>query len=146
MLGMLLVSAGIGFAVNGFMHTKVLNFMLIGMSFSTVFSNMVTKKQLDSIMKTMNPVIGFGLIVVILDIAAPLDYHLIFGAGLYTAIYIISRAIGKYSGAYFGASITHSPDTVKKVSWIYAASPFRSILSIHRHSCIGTSGACSRVC
>ena len=146
MLGMLLVSAGIGFAVNGFMHTKVLNFMLIGMSFSTVFSNMVTKKQLDSIMKTMNPVIGFGLIVVILDIAAPLDYHLIFGAGLYTAIYIISRAIGKYSGAYFGASITHSPDTVKKVSWIYAASLFRSILSIHRHSCIGTSGACSRVC
>ena len=114
MLGMLLVSAGIGFAVNGFMHTKVLNFMLIGMSFSTVFSNMVTKKQLDSIMKTMNPVIGFGLIVVILDLAAPLDYHLIFGAGLYTAIYIISRAIGKYSGAYFGASITHSPDTVKK--------------------------------
>ena len=74
---------------------------------------MVTKKQLDSIMKTMNPVIGFGLIVVILDLAAPLDYHLIFGAGLYTAIYIISRAIGKYSGAYFGASITHSPDTVK---------------------------------
>ena len=114
MLGMLLVSAGIGFAVNGFMHTKVLNFMLIGMSFSTVFSNMVTKKQLDSIMKTMNPVIGFGLIVVILDLAATLDYHLIFGAGLYTAIYIISRAIGKYSGAYFGASITHSPDTVKK--------------------------------
>ena len=114
MLGMLLVSAGIGFAVNGFMYTKVLNFMLIGMSFSTVFSNMVTKKQLDSIMKTMNPVIGFGLIVVILDLAAPLDYHLIFGAGLYTAIYIISRAIGKYSGAYFGASITHSPDTVKK--------------------------------
>lgn len=114
MLGMLLVSAGIGFAVNGFMHTKVLNFMLIGMSFSTVFSNMVTKKQLDSIMKMMNPVIGFGLIVVILDLAAPLDYHLIFGAGLYTAIYIISRAIGKYSGAYFGASITHSPDTVKK--------------------------------
>ena len=114
MLGMLLVSAGIGFAVNGFMHTKVLNFMLIGTSFSTVFSNMVTKKQLDSIMKTMNPVIGFGLIVVILDLAAPLDYHLIFGAGLYTAIYIISRAIGKYSGAYFGASITHSPDTVKK--------------------------------
>ena len=29
-------------------------------------------------------------------------------------IYIISRAIGKYFGAYFGASITHSPNTVKK--------------------------------
>ena len=142
MLGMLLVSAGIGFAVNGFMHTKVLNFMLIGMSFSTVFSNMVTKKQLDSIMKTINPVIGFGLIVVILDLAAPLDYHLIFGAGLYTAIYIISRAIGKYSGAYFGASITHSPDTVKKVSWIYVASPTRA--SVCECSAQTAQAACGR--
>lgn len=114
MLGMMLVSAGIGFAVNGFLHAKVLNFMLIGMSFSTVFSNMVTKRQLDSIMKTMNLVISFGLIVAILNLAAPLDYHLILGAGLYTAIYIISRAIGKYSGAYFGAAVTHSPDTVRK--------------------------------
>ena len=44
----------------------------------------------------------------------PLDYHLILGAGLFTAIYIISRAVGKYFGAYFGASITNSPKTVKK--------------------------------
>lgn len=40
---------------------------------------MVTKSQLDSIMKKMDPVISFGLIVAILDLAAPLDYHLIQG-------------------------------------------------------------------
>ena len=56
----------------------------------------------------------WGLIVAILNLGAPLDYHLIFGAGLYTAVYIISRAIGKYFGAYFGASITHAPESVKK--------------------------------
>ena len=65
-------------------------------------------------MRVMNPVIGFAMIVVILDLAAPLDYHLIFSAGLYTVVYIISRAVGKYLGAYFGASITHSSETVKK--------------------------------
>ena len=65
-------------------------------------------------MKVMNPVIGFCLIVVILNLGAPLDYHLIFGAGIYTAVYIVARAIGKYSGAYFGAVVTHAPDTVKK--------------------------------
>lgn len=58
--------------------------------------------------------IGFAMIVVILDLAAPLDYHLIFGAGIYTAVYIIARAIGKYSGAWFGATVTHMPDTVRK--------------------------------
>lgn len=114
MIAMLLFSAGIGFFINSLLPTPVLNFMLIGMSYSTVFANMVTKEQLDSIMKVMNPVIGFAMILVILDLAAPLDYHLIFGAGLYTAIYIIARAIGKYSGAWFGASITHAPKTVRK--------------------------------
>ena len=114
MVAMLLLSAGIGFFINSRLSTPVLNFMLIGMSYSTVFANMVTKKQLDSIMKVMNPVIGFAMILVILDLAAPLDYHLIFGAGLYTAIYIIARAAGKYSGAWFGAAITHAPKTVRR--------------------------------
>lgn len=114
MLVMLLASAGIGFAINNTLPSPVLNFMLIGMSFSTVFSNMVTEKQLNGMMEVMNPIIGFGLVVAILNLAAPLDYHLIFGAGVYTAVYIIARAIGKYSGAYFGASITHAPDTVRK--------------------------------
>ena len=114
MLAMLLVSAGIGFAVNRALPTPVVNFMLIGMSFSTVFANMVPKEKLDGMMKVMNPVIGFAMIVVILNLAAPLDYHLIFGAGLYTAIYIAARAVGKYGGAYFGAEVTHAPETVRK--------------------------------
>ena len=114
MLIMLLLSAGIGFAINSMLPTPVLNFMLIGMSFSTVFSNMITEKQLSDMMKVMNPIIGFAMIVVILNLAAPLDYHLIFGAGIYTVVYILARAVGKYSGAYFGAAITHAPATVKK--------------------------------
>ena len=114
MLLMLLLSAGIGFAINSALPTPVLNFMLIGMSFSTVFANMVTEQQLQDMMRVMNPVIGFAMVVVILNLAAPLDYHLIFGAGVYTAVYIVARAIGKYSGAYFGAAVTHSPATVRK--------------------------------
>lgn len=114
MLAGLLLSAGIGFGINSLLPTPVLNFMLIGMSYSTVFANMVTKEQLDGMMRVMNPVIGFAMIIVILNLAAPLDYHLIFGAGLYTTVYIIARAIGKYSGAYFGASVTHAPATVRK--------------------------------
>ena len=114
MLFMLLLSAGAGFAINSALPTPVLNFMLIGMSYSTAFANMIPQEKLDRIMKVMNPVIGFAMIVVILNLAAPLDYHLIFGAGAYTAVYIVARAIGKYSGAWFGATITHAPATVRK--------------------------------
>ena len=114
MLVMLLLSAGIGFFLNlVVLPAPVLNFLLIGMAFSTVFANMISAEQLDRIMQVMNPAISFGLIVVILNLGAPLDYHLVFGAGLYTVVYILARAVGKYSGAYFGAAITHTPETVK---------------------------------
>lgn len=38
----------------------------------------------------------------------------ILGAGLYTAVYIIVRANGKYFGARFGAKLTGLPTTVQK--------------------------------
>ena len=69
MLAMLLVSAGIGFLINNMLPTPVLNFMLLGMAFSTVFSNMVTAEQLGGMMKVMNPAIGFSLVVAILNLA-----------------------------------------------------------------------------
>lgn len=114
MLGMLLLSAGIGFAINSALPAPLLNFMLIGMAYSAAFANMITETQLGAMMKVMNPAIGFAMIVVILNLAAPLDYHLVFGAGIYTAVYIIARAVGKYTGAFLGASVTHAPPTVKK--------------------------------
>ena len=115
LVSMLLFSAALGLVLNFLvLPSPTLNFLLLGMGFSTVFSNMIEEEQLNDIMKVMNPIIGISLIVVILNIGSPLDYHLILGAGVYTAVYIVARAIGKYSGAYFGAAITHAPKTVKR--------------------------------
>ena len=111
----ILVAAGLGFVFNTFVMPKpVLNFMLIGMAFSAAFSNMVSARRLEQIMQAFSPVLGVSMIIVILNLGAPLDYHLVLGAGLFTVIYIVSRALGKYFGAYFGASVTKSPKTVKK--------------------------------
>lgn len=114
-IGMILVTSGVGFLFNHYVMPKpVLNFMLMGMAFSAAFANIVSQERLEQIMKAFNPILGVSIIIVILNLGAPLDYHLILGAGLFTAIYILSRACGKYFGSYFGASITHSPLTVKK--------------------------------
>lgn len=114
MLIILLVSAGIGFFINSLLPAPILNFLLMGMGYSAVVANMISEKQLHEIMTIMNPVIGVALIIMILKLGAGLDYHLILGAGVYTAVYIISRAVGKYGGAYVGAAVTHAPETVKK--------------------------------
>ena len=111
----ILAAAGVGFFFNHVvMPRPVLNFMLIGMAFSAAFSNMISEERLSRLMSAFNPILGAAMILVILNLGAPLDYHLIFGAGLFTAVYIAARAAGKYFGAYFGASITKAPDTVKK--------------------------------
>lgn len=111
----ILIASNVGFIFNNLvMPEPVLNFMLIGMAFSATFSNMITEKRLEEIMHEFNPFLGIAMIIVILNLGAPLDYHLIMGAGLFTVIYIAARALGKYFGAYFGASITKSPETVKK--------------------------------
>ena len=90
-----------------------LNYMLMGVSFSAVFSNMVTPEQLEEISGGFAPILGISLLAAIVDLGAPLDYHLILGAGLYTFIYIAARAFGKYFGARCGAKLTHMPDTVR---------------------------------
>lgn len=115
LIGMILVASGAGFAFNTLVLPRpVLNFMLIGMAFSATFSNMLPETRLEEIMEGFNPILGAAMIVVILNLGAPLDYHLILDAGLFTAIYILARAVGKYFGAYFGASVTKSPESVKK--------------------------------
>lgn len=110
---MILITSGIGFLCNHLLPRPVLNFMLIGMAFSATFSNMVSEQRLAQIMQGFNPILGVAMIVVILNLGAPLDYHLIMGAGLFTVIYILSRALGKYFGAFLGASVTQSPKTVR---------------------------------
>ncbi|SJZ39753.1 cation:proton antiporter [Anaerorhabdus furcosa] len=112
---MILVTAGVGYFFNEVvMPSPVLNFMLMGMSFSAAFSNIVPSKQLHKVLQDFNPILGISMIIVILNLGAPLDYKAVFGAGLFTVVYIVVRAIGKYTGARVGATLTRMPVTVQK--------------------------------
>lgn len=115
MIIFVLIASFIGLYFDNFiLQNPVLNYMLIGMAFSATFANMITEEKLEEIMYGFAPILGISMIVVILNLGAPLDYHLILGAGIFTIVYIVARAIGKYSGAYLGASLTKMPNTVKK--------------------------------
>lgn len=112
---MIVATSVLGFACNKYlMPAPVLNFMLMGMAFSATFANMVSEERLEQLMQDFNPVLGVCMIVVILNLGAPLDYHAILGAGAFTLLYIVTRALGKYFGARFGAKATGLPVTVQK--------------------------------
>lgn len=91
-----------------------LNYALMGVSFSTVFANMVDETRLQEINDYFHPILAISLLATIVDLGAPLNYHLILGAGLYTFLYIAARATGKYFGARWGAKAMKMPDTVQK--------------------------------
>ena len=94
-LGVLL-TAGLTMAANAYlMPFPVLNFMLSGMVYSAVFSNRVPPERLEDMMSICTPVIGGCFTLIILNLGAPLDYHLILGAGLFTAVYILARGQGR---------------------------------------------------
>lgn len=104
----------IGWFVNTRLSGITLNYMLMGVSFSAVFTNMVSEERLKGITAQFHPILAVSLLASIVDLGAPLNYHLILGAGVYTFLYIIARGLGKYFGARFGAKAMKMPDTVQK--------------------------------
>ena len=115
MLAFLCVSAACGLMIDLYLfHSFSLNYLLIGMAFSATVANLVPEKELADVLKLYNPLLSLSLIAVIVNLGMPLDYRLIVGAGLFTAVYILSRVAGKIGGAYLGGRITGAEPTVTK--------------------------------
>lgn len=111
----LVASTVTGICVDLFLfHAFKLNYILIGMAFSATLVNGIPEEKANDIFKQYAPILNLSLVLVIVNLGMPLDYRLIAGAGLFTAIYILSRAIGKIGNAYIGGKITKAPPTVTK--------------------------------
>lgn len=115
MVAFLCISVLCGLAVDKFVfHSFSLNYLLIGMAFSAKVANTVPEEELAPTLKLYSPILNLSLVIVIVNLGMPLDYRLIAGAGLFTAVYIISRAAGKIGGAYLGGKISKAAPAVTK--------------------------------
>lgn len=115
LLFFLCLSTAIGIAIDVLVfHSFRLNYILIGMAFSATLINLVPEEKTEDVFEKYNPLLNLSLVFVIINLGMPLDYRLIAGAGLFTAVYILSRATGKIVSAYIGGKITKAPATVTK--------------------------------
>ncbi len=106
---------GVGIVIDYFVFGSfMLNYLLIGMSFASATANLIDECKLEKMMKIYAPILNLSLIIVIVNLGMPLDYRLIAGAGMFTVVYILSRAIGKVGCAYLGGKITKSDSRVTK--------------------------------
>ncbi|MGN1096955.1 MAG: potassium transporter, partial [Christensenellales bacterium] len=95
-------------------NSFTLNYLLIGMSFSAALANLIPEDTLKTIMEQYKNILNVSLIIVIVNLGIPLDYRLIAGAGVFTLVYIVSRAVGKIGGAAAGGKIVKAEPTVTK--------------------------------
>lgn len=115
MLAFLVLSALGGLMIDRYVfHAFSMNYLLIGMAFSGTVANLIPEEQLSGTMKLYDPLLSLALVIVIVNLGMPLDYRMIAGAGLFTALYILSRAAGKVGGAYLGGKLTHAEPTVTR--------------------------------
>ncbi len=131
--------------------------MLIGVSYFTVIANRLDEEKLKNLTQSMDKIVGLAMVVMILNLAAPLDFHLITGAGLFTFIYIIARAAGKMGGAYIGAVTSDAPPAVRKflgltllphsgVSLIFTGIAVNLVMKFDSSHCLYNSGNNSCCC
>ena len=114
LLGIFL-TAVTGIFLNERIFTNIsINYMLTGVSFSAVFSNLLEEDKLEECLKLFNPILLVSLLTAVFDLGVPLDWHLISGAGIFTFCYIAARAFGKYFGAFAGAKVTGLSKNVQK--------------------------------
>ena len=115
LLAVLCISTLCGLLVDCYVfHSFSLNYLLIGMAFSATIANILPEEELGETLKLYDPILNLALVIVIVNLGMPMDYRLIAGAGIFTAIYIISRAVGKIGGAYLGGKLTKAQPTVTK--------------------------------
>ncbi len=105
----------IGLVLDSFVfHSFVLNYLLIGMAFSASVANLIDGQKQTVMMKKYTPVLNIALVIVIANLGMPLDYRMIAGAGVFTVLYIVSRAIGKVGCSFVGGKITKAEPAVTK--------------------------------
>ena len=115
LIAFLCVSVACGLLMDKYVFRSFcLNYLLIGMAFSATVANLVSEEKLTNTMALYGPLLNLSLVLVVVNLGMPLDFRLIAGAGLFTAIYILSRAAGKIGGAYLGGKITKAEPTVTK--------------------------------
>ncbi|MGM9972406.1 MAG: cation:proton antiporter [Anaeroplasmataceae bacterium] len=111
----LVLSTITGLLIDHFVfHSFSLNYLLIGMSFSATLVNLISEDDLKDTLKLYSPILNISLVIVIVNLGMPLDYRLIAGAGIFTVVYILSRAVGKIGGAFIGGKLTKAEPAVTK--------------------------------
>lgn len=88
--------------------------ILIGIGFMAAFVNMTNDSVEDDVYTVFGQIESISLLILIVNLAAPLDPSSLLSAGLASIFYIIVRAVGKLVGVYGAAKVQGMDVNVQK--------------------------------
>lgn len=92
----------------------MMNFLIIGIAYMSGVVNMVSDKIEEDIYTLFGSIQSVALLLLIINIAAPLDPTALMSAGILLVVYIIARFIGKYFGIFAAAKAMDMDENVQK--------------------------------
>jgi len=111
----LLLPIGVNFLFDFLLfHSFLMNYILVGVFYSCFAVNWMGEERKKVLLKWFDPILSFSLLAVVVNLGMPLDYRYIAGSGVFTLVYILSRALGKIGFATLGGLATKSEKTVTK--------------------------------
>lgn len=88
--------------------------LLIGIGFMGAFVNMTNDRVEDDVYTVYGQIESVALMILIVNLAAPLDPSSLLSAGLASLFYLVVRAIGKLLGTYAAAKAQNMDPNVQK--------------------------------
>lgn len=105
-LGMLLVNCSIAIGLN---ISPILLNMCVGIVL--VNSSSLLSRKLNTSLSSWSPPI---YVIFFVLIGTKLDFHMIYANWVLIVIYILTRTVGKWSGAFLGCKVSHAPTLTTK--------------------------------
>lgn len=90
------------------------NYIILGAAFSAALVNGISDDQREALSDNFSPIQSAGLLLIILNLAAPLDPGLLVQAGIWSLAYIIFRLLGSFIGAKLGGKRIGADSSVQK--------------------------------
>lgn len=101
--------------MDNFLYPQPLvNFILAGAAFAAGFVNFEDDGVRERTGQAFAPIQSMGLLILIVNLAAPLDPSLLLSSGLWSLVYIVLRASGYWLGGFIGGKIIGADKNVQK--------------------------------
>lgn len=127
----------VGYLVDTFLYPEpMLSYILLGLGFVVGIVNLVSEELAEEFSMNWGPITGIGLMIIIVNSSSPINIKLLSSIGWVSAIYIVTRAIGRIGGNYIGSKIIKAPEVVTKYCGI-ATLPHSGVSLVHTTIAMG---------